>query len=470
MRNPATGFLGRQISLVVCVLSVLQSQACVFAKSHPVTVFQQLEAVSPIPILTPAQLDSLVSPIALYPDPLLSQVLAASTYPLEIVEAAQWLDQNSTLSAAALEDAAKQQDWDSSVQALILFPDVLHQLSQNIRWTTDLGNSFLAQQVGVMDAVQRLRSQAVSSGNLISSAQTVVTSQPQGATTIVEIQPANSQIIYVPVYDPIEVWGPSFYSYPIIYYPRRPIIVGPRRVSFSNAVYVGSFFAGWSGWDGWGWRPNWSGRTVVVNNNFFNRYGYGRNTIVSNPRDGWTPWQPDQVRRRHVRPPVGFVESRPRNDVGRAPVNQPPTYAQPPRQEATPRPVFNPRPGPNVSNPTPRAFDPPRQMPEVSRPAPDTPRPNRPAPAQIARPNPVNQGRVLPGETSPSSQQGEARPSRTPDAERSPEPHALRGRGNEVRVEPRPQTQTEARPEARPEGRSEGRPDGRYLGRGNRTR
>ena len=118
------------------------------------------------PLLSPEQLDNLVAPVALYPDPLLSSVLAASTYPLEIVEAQQWLQQNGNLQGAQLMDAAKQQNWDPSVQALVAFPDALRLLSNDVRWTTDLGNAFLAQQADVMSAVQRMRARARANGKL----------------------------------------------------------------------------------------------------------------------------------------------------------------------------------------------------------------------------------------------------------------------------------------------------------------
>src|SRR5215469_10655473 len=123
----------------------------------------------PQPILTPDQLDSLVAPIALYPDPILSQVLVASTYPLEIVEAARWLGQNSSLQGKARVDAAAKQTWDASVQALVVFPDLLKRLNQDITWTSDLGNTFLGQQEGVMEAVQRMRQRAHSNGALQST-------------------------------------------------------------------------------------------------------------------------------------------------------------------------------------------------------------------------------------------------------------------------------------------------------------
>src|SRR5581483_8747877 len=135
---------------------------------------------NPVPAaqpLTPDQLDTLVAPIALYPDPLLSQVLVAATYPIEIVEAQQWLQQNKNLQGQQLTDAAKDQNWDPSVQALVAFPDVLTRLNQDIRWTTDLGNAFLAQQADVMNAVQRMRQRAQQAGKLQSNTQQTVNTE-----------------------------------------------------------------------------------------------------------------------------------------------------------------------------------------------------------------------------------------------------------------------------------------------------
>src|SRR5208283_3447595 len=155
----------------------------------------------------PQQLDNLVAPIALYPDPLLGQVLAASTYPVELVEAQQWLQANGNLHGQDLVDAAKQQTWDASVQALVAMPDVLAKLNQDIRWTTDLGNAFLAQPADVMAAVQRMRTRAQENGRLQSNAQETVTTENQGGQAAVEIQPADPQVIYVPSYDPSYIWG-----------------------------------------------------------------------------------------------------------------------------------------------------------------------------------------------------------------------------------------------------------------------
>jgi hypothetical protein len=151
------------------------------------------------PLLSPDQLNNLVAPLALYPDPLLGEVLAASTYPLEIVEAQQWLLQNSNLRGAQLMDAARQQPWDASVQALVAFPDALKLLSTDVQWTTDLGNAFLAQQTDVMTAVQRMRSSAMANGQLATTQQQVVTTDTQDGQSAIEIQPANPQVIYAAI-------------------------------------------------------------------------------------------------------------------------------------------------------------------------------------------------------------------------------------------------------------------------------
>jgi hypothetical protein len=165
-------------------------------------------------LLSPEQLDTLVAPVALYPYSLLSQVMVASTYPLEIVEVGQWLQQNRNLQGSQLVDAARQQNWDPSIQALVVFPDVVGRLNADIHWTTDLGNAFLAQQADVMNAVQRMRSQAMASGKLRSDPQETVTTEMQGDRQAIDIQPANPEEVYVPYYDPAYVWGPPAYSTP----------------------------------------------------------------------------------------------------------------------------------------------------------------------------------------------------------------------------------------------------------------
>src|ERR1039457_4681726 len=166
-------------------------------------------------MLAPEQLNDLVAPIALYPDALLSQVLVASTYPLEVVEAQQWLQRNGSLKGQQLTEAARQQNWDASVQALVTFPDVLAKMNQDVQWTTALGNAFLAQQSDVMAAVQGMRARAQSNGRLSTTPQQTVTTETQGGQAAIEIAPADPQVIYVPQYDPAYVWGPPVWgAYP----------------------------------------------------------------------------------------------------------------------------------------------------------------------------------------------------------------------------------------------------------------
>src|SRR5437899_742596 len=164
------------------------------------------------------QLDSLVAPIALYSDPLLAQTLAASTYPLEIIQLQQWMDQNKNLQGKALAAAVAKQPWDPSIQGLVEFPDVVQRMAANIQWTTDSGTASLAQQSDVMDAVQRMRAKAQGTGNLKTSAQQKVETQTvEGGKQVIVVQQANPDVVYVPSYDPAVVYGPPAPAYP--YYP-----------------------------------------------------------------------------------------------------------------------------------------------------------------------------------------------------------------------------------------------------------
>jgi len=169
--------------------------------------------------IPPDQLDSLVAPIALFPDPLLAQTLAASTYPLEIIQLQQWLAKNPGLKDKALVDAVAKQPWDPSIQALAGLPDLVKRLADDIQWTTDLGNAFLAQQKDVMDAVQRMRKKAQDKGNLKSGEQQKVETKVIENRSVIVIEQANPQVVYVPSYDPVVVWGAPLYPYPPIYYP-----------------------------------------------------------------------------------------------------------------------------------------------------------------------------------------------------------------------------------------------------------
>ena len=267
-----------QGSLAILCVELLLVQPCMPAQQPPPN--QQIPAGAPQQALTPDQLDSLVSPIALYPDPILSQVLVASTYPLEIVEAARWLSQNSNLQGKALVDAAAKQSWDASVQALVVLPDLLKRLNQDISWTSDLGNVFLAQQQEVMQAVQRMRQRAQSNGALQSTGEQQVTTTAQGGNTYIEIQPASPQVVYIPEYNPVAVWGPPAYPYPPIYYPPSTgAIIAASAISFGVGVAVGAIWSG--GWGGWGWGCGWGRNNVVINNNFISSNRFNRVNVAN---------------------------------------------------------------------------------------------------------------------------------------------------------------------------------------------
>jgi len=271
----------RQALSMSCVALLLQ-----FSAGAPLVAEEQ-SVPSPLQPLLADQLDNLVAPIALYPDALLSQVLVASTYPLELVEAGQWMQQNQNLQGPQLVDAARQQNWDPSIQALAVFPDVIDRLNSNIRWTTDLGNAFLAQQADVMNAVQRMRTEARAAGKLNPTTQGTIATDTQGGQTAIEIQPTNPDVMYVPSYNPEDVWGPPDYGYdPPLDYPD----VG-YGFDFGPGIYLGGFFGG-LGWGGWGWGPNWFNCSIYENGYFFNHYGFrgfngrgfgGRWTWAHNP-------------------------------------------------------------------------------------------------------------------------------------------------------------------------------------------
>jgi hypothetical protein len=203
----------------------------------------------PPPALPPQQLDQLVARIALYPDPLVAQIMTASTYPDQIQPAAQWADQHHYLTGQALAGAIQEDQlpWDPSVQSLLPFPSVLEMMASDMNWTSTLGNAFLAQQQDVMDAVQRQRHLAMQYGYLTSNSQVVVTPGPY-----ITITPVNPGYIVVPYYDPAVVF----------FAPRRGFVVG-GAIRFGFGVSIGGFFAPW----GWGaTRFDWGGHALFINN------------------------------------------------------------------------------------------------------------------------------------------------------------------------------------------------------------
>lgn len=236
------------------------------------------------------QLDSLVAPIALYPDPLLAQVLAASTYPLEIMQLQQWLTKHKDLKDKALQDAVIKQPWDPTVQSMAALPDVVKRLADDIQWTTDLGNAFLAQQSDVMDAVQRMRGKAKDSGNLKSNEQMNVETKTIENKTVVVIEQSKPDVVYVPSYNPTVVYGPPAYPYPPIAYPPPGYYAAGMAISFGVGMAMGAAWGG--GWccnSGWG-----SNNTVNINNNNTFVNNSNRQNNVSNRsgnRTGSNNWQ-----------------------------------------------------------------------------------------------------------------------------------------------------------------------------------
>src|SRR6266478_4817898 len=239
------------------------------------------------PKLASGEVDSLVAPIALYSDPLLAQTLAASTYPLEIIQLQQWMDRNKNLTGKALADAVAKQPWDPSVQGLVEFPDVVQRMAGNVQWTTDLGNAFLAQQSDVMDAVQRMRAKAQGTGNLNTSAQQVVHTEtvPSGKQ-VITVEPAQPDVLYVPSYDPQVVYGAAPPAYP--YYPYTyPGYVPGTALAWGAGIALGA--AAWGSWGGhWG-NCDWNGGNVKINNN----YNYNKNNNFNRNvnRQGQGNWQ-----------------------------------------------------------------------------------------------------------------------------------------------------------------------------------
>jgi len=212
-----------------------------------------------------AQLDSLVAPIALYPDPLLAQTLVASTYPLEIIQLQQWLEKNKDLKGKALTDAVAKQPWDPSIQSMAEIPEVVKRLGDDIQWTTSLGNAFLEQQSDVMDAVQRMRKKAQETGALKTSEQQTVETKVIEQKTVIIVEPSNPQVIYVPSYNPTIVYGPPIYPYPPVYYPPYPAY-GAAVVGFTAGIMIGAAVGGTC------CRCGWGGNNVNINvNNNFNR-------------------------------------------------------------------------------------------------------------------------------------------------------------------------------------------------------
>jgi hypothetical protein len=275
------------------------------------------------------QIDALVAPIALYPDSLLTQVLMASTFPLQVVQAARWVEDpaNKALTGDPLTKALEAQTWDPSVKSLVPFPQVLALMNGTLDWMQQLGYAFADQQAAVFDSVQRLRRQAQTNGNLQSSPQQVVRTEQQ---TIV-IEPAQPNVVYVPSYNPTAVYGAWPYpSYPPVYLP--PPVAYPVGTALATGLAFGAGVAITAGL--WNWaRPAWGSGSVNVNVNRYNSINSNRAAIHS------STWQANRAGGRPAgmaRPPGGPVgrparsAGLPAGAIGRQQVSVPGSAVRPP--------------------------------------------------------------------------------------------------------------------------------------------
>jgi hypothetical protein len=251
--------------IAVCVAAALSTLAVPLQGIAQETVVQT--APGNPTYAEPGQLEQLVAPIALYPDSLLSQVLMASTYPLEVVEAARWRQAHPDLHGAALEEAVQQEDWDPSVKSLVAFPTVLDMMNDHLRWTSDLGDAFLSQQTAVMDKVQEMRYRAQSAGNLQSTPQQNVIVAETAPRTIIRIEPAQPDVIYVPTYNPQVVYGAWAYpAYTPFYWSPPGYIAAGAIFGFASGIFVGHAL-----WGGYDWRRHSVNVVNVTNYNRFSR-------------------------------------------------------------------------------------------------------------------------------------------------------------------------------------------------------
>src|SRR6202521_2296073 len=382
--------------------------------------YDQVAVAAPLP---QGELDALLAPIALYPDQLLAQMLMASTYPLEIVTAARFVQQNPSLTGDALDQALRDKNWDPSVLSLTAYPQVLVMMNDRLDWTQRLGDAFLANQQQVMDTVQTLRGRAQAAGNLQSTPQQTVMNQGG----YVDIEPAQPQYVYVPVYDPRVIYGPwrdPVYQ-PDYWYP--PSIYG--YPDLSAGIAVGIFFgrARRVSHNHWGWaHANWRGHDIDVdvrNNNFANRPQYinrwrdGQWAHIPEHRHG-VAYRDNGPRDQFMRPNTAAIQARepyrgrdltPPQQAGSPPVPQPQqamvrtvpqqqpfarAVPQPPQQMVRPVPQQQPfartapQPPQQMVRPVPqaqpfaRSIPPPQQA--IARPAPQLQPMTRPMPQQYA--------------------------------------------------------------------------------------
>jgi hypothetical protein len=315
--------------------------AALAAITRPVHAASSAEIYAP---LSDIELDSLVAPIALYPDSLLAQVLGAATYPDQVIAANQYVKVNTGVSGAALQKAIEGRGWDPAVQALVQFPTVLQQLAENISWTSALGDATANQQADVMAAVQRLRARAYAAGNLKSGAQmTVVQQSPQ----VIVLESPKPSVIYVPTYSPAVVYGapmvvPNYYA---------SQVATAAAITFGVGVAIAASSGGSCGW-GVSWGMGWSSASIHCGSARYYGNPYWRGGYYPGYHPGYRPpyYYPPP---RPPYPPQGSAPPRPAQPIappphgaGRPPAGRPGTPSTMPTPPGTGGPSAGTRPGP----------------------------------------------------------------------------------------------------------------------------
>ncbi|MCL2310302.1 MAG: DUF3300 domain-containing protein [Proteobacteria bacterium] len=316
--------VGSRGALVVAMACSLSMTAPAFAQDGFNTV--SAAGASQTQEISQEVLDGLLAPIALYPDVLLAQVLMAATYPMDVIEAARWQREHSNLSGQTLQDALIPFDWDPSVKSLVTVPQVLQYMNDEPRWMQDLGNAVLADQPRVMASAQTLRQKAQAAGTLTSNDKQMVSvdTDTTTRTQYITIAPASPQVVYVPVYDPMVVYGTWWW-------PSRPVYWGPPvGVTFSSGFFWGfNFYPSVALWGGF----NWGGGMLTINAPVYRAY-YRAPPPMMGPRNVWR--RPPPV----YSAPVGGHYRRPPYSphVVRPPVQRPPSYAPGPGHNNNQRP------------------------------------------------------------------------------------------------------------------------------------
>jgi len=431
-------------SIATCLLVMVTGYDGVAqqAASSPDQTAEQTEAAPEEDIFSPEQIAQLVAPIALHPDALVAQILMASTYPLEVVQAARWAEENPDVEAEALEEAMQDQPWDASVKSLTAFPQVLQMMSDELTWTQQLGDAFLAQEEDVLATIQLLRAQADEAGNLETTNEQTVAKETVAvdggkSETVYVIQPADPKVVYVPAYDPTVVYGSWRYpAYaPYYWYPRG--YVAGRLFWWGTGYIIGR--ALWGNFD-------WRRRSVNININIYNRYN---RTKITNPK--WThrpehrraPYRGKEVATRYgkVSPNVKSREQfRGRVETGRRELPS----ARPSQPSASLRPGGPERPSAPTARPRPEKPSAPVARPRPEKPAAPAarPKPTQPS-APAARPQPGKPAaKPAPRPTQPAAKPA-PRPTK-PAAKPAPRPSKPA-----AKPAPRP-TKKAARPAPRP--------------------